>query len=196
MVDPTALQFILLALATSPARELDSKTLARQIKAGNHEAFKTFFDTHYDSLLRFLISKNTKREAAKDLIQEAFVYIWEHRQNIDPEKSLRAYIYRIAYTRMLNHHRDHKKFNTDEAVPNQQTNHTPEDMARGKDLELAIERAIEQMPEKRGTVFQLCFMEDFTYREAAETLDVSKKTIENHMGHALKDMRKSLQRFR
>lgn len=195
MVDPTVLQFILLALATSPAKELDSKTLARQIKAGNHKAFKTFFDAHYDSLLRFLISKNTRRETAKDLIQKAFVYIWEHRQNIDPEKSLRAYIYRIAYTRMLNHHRDHRKFDTDKSIPHQQTNRTPEDIARGKYLELAIERAIKQMPEKRGTVFQLCFIEGFTYREAAETLDVTKKTIESHMGLALKDMRKSLQQF-
>ncbi|GAA5522618.1 RNA polymerase sigma-70 factor [Aliifodinibius salicampi] len=195
MVDPVALQFVLIALATSSEEEMDSKVLAQKIKAGNHKAFETFFDTHYDSLLRFLISKNTSREAAKDLIQKAFIYIWEHRHRINPEKSLRAYIFQIAYTRMLNHHRDHKKFNTDESVPNRQTNHTPEDTARAKDLEQAIERAIEQMPEKRGTVFQLCFMEDFTYREAAETLEVTKKTIENHMGLALKDMRKALKQF-
>jgi RNA polymerase sigma-70 factor (ECF subfamily) len=195
MVDPIALQFVLIALATSPAEEMDSKALAQAIKVGNHEAFETFFDAHYDSLFRFLISNNTKREAAKDLIQKAFIYIWENRHRIDPEKSLRAYIFRIAYTRMLNHHRDHKKFNTDEPVPDQQTDHTPEDMARANDLEQAIEHAIEQMPEKRGSVFQLCFIEDFTYREAAETLGVTKKTIENHMGLALKDMRKALKQF-
>lgn len=195
MVDPVTLQFALLALATSPAEEMDSKQLAQEIKAGNHKAFETFFDKHYDALLRFLISNNTKREAAKDLIQKAFIYIWEHRHKIDPEKSLRAYIFQIAYTRMLNHHRDHKKFDTDESVPNRQTDHTPEDMARANDLEQAIERAIEQMPQKRGTVFQLCFIEDFTYREAAEALGVTKKTIENHMGLALKDMRKSLRQF-
>lgn len=195
MVDPVSLQFVLIAVATSPEEEMDSKVLAQEIKAGNHKAFETFFDAHYDSLLRFLISNNTSREAAKDLIQKAFIYIWEHRRRIDPEKSLRAYIFRIAYTRMLNHHRDHKKFDTDESVPNQKTDHTPEDMARANDLEQAIKRAIEQMPEKRGAVFQLCFMEDFTYREAAETLEVTKKTIENHMGLALKDMRKSLKQF-
>jgi RNA polymerase sigma-70 factor (ECF subfamily) len=196
MINSALLHVVFFSLALSPKKELDDKTLAKQIKAGDHDAFKHFFDTHYDSLLRFLISKNTKQEAAKDLIQKAFIYIWEHRQQINPKKSLRAYIFQIAYTRMLNHHRDNQKFNTDETVPNQQTNVTPEDTARGKDLEQAIEHAINNMPEKRGTVFRLCFIEDFTYREAAETLNVTKKTIENHMGLALKDMRQSIQQFK
>lgn len=196
MIEPVSLQLVLYALASVSTKELDSSELSQQIRDGNHKAFQSFFDRHYDSLLRFLISKNTSREDAEDLIQKAFVYIWEHRKNIDPQQSLRAYIFQIAYTRMLNHHRDNKKFNTDEAVPNQQTNHTPEDAAQASDLKSAIDRAIDQMPEKRGTVFQLCFMDDFTYKEAAEILDVTRKTIENHMGLALKDMREALKEFR
>jgi len=196
MVDSALLQIIFFGLALSHEKEIDSKVLAKQIKAGDHKSFERFFDIHYDSLLHFLISKNTNREAAKDLIQKAFIYIWEHRQQIDPQKSLRAYVFQIAYTRMLNHHRDNKKFNTDEPVPNQQTTVTPEDNARGNDLQQAIEHAIDNMPEKRGTVFRLCFVKDFTYREAAETLDVTKKTVENHMGLALKDMRESLKQFK
>lgn len=192
---PATLQFILLALAFSSGSEMDDAALAREIKQGNHEAFEAFFNDHYDSLYRFLVSKNTPSEAAKDLIQKAFVYIWEHRQKIDPGKSLRAYIFRIAYTRMLNYHRDSQKFNTDEEVPEQQSAVTPEDTVRANELHVAIEEAIEQMPEKRGTVFQLCFMEDLTYKEAAESLDVTRKTVENHMGLALKDMRQVLEVF-
>ena len=196
MVDSALLHAVFICLALSPDKELDSKTLAKQIKAGDHRAFERFFDAHYDTLLRFLMSTNTDREAAKDLIQKAFIYIWEHRQQIDPGKSLRAYIFQIAYTRMLNHHRDNKKFNSDGAMPERQTNLTPEDTARANDLQQAIEYAIETMPEKRGTVFRLCFIEDFTYREAAETLDITRKTVENHMGLALKDMRQSLQQYK
>ncbi len=190
------MSFILIALSSSPVDEIDSALLAKKIKEGDHKAFRSFFDAYYDSLLRFLVSKNTSIEIAKDLIQKAFIYIWEHRNSIDPEKSLRAFIFRIAYTRMLNHHRDNKKFNEETAVPEQQTNHTPEDMAQAADLEKTIDKAIQNMPEKRGTVFQLCFIEDFTYKEAAKALDVTPKTIENHMGLALKDMRKSLKKFR
>lgn len=195
MIDPTSIQLVLLALATKPAKTLDKAEIARNIKAGDHDAFKEFYDLHYDSLFRFLVSKNTSRETAKDLIQKAFIYIWEHRANIDPQKSLRAYIFQIAYTRMLNHHRDNKKISTKEEVPQQHEYHTPEDSARASDLKRAINQAIDNMPEKRGTVFQLCFIDDFTYKEAAEALEVTPKTIENHMGLALKDMRKYLQNF-
>ena len=48
------------------------------------------------------------------------------------------------------------------------------------------------MPEKRQQVFRLCFIQEFTYKEAAEFMEVSAKTIENHMSLALKDLRKSL----
>ena len=195
MIDPVSVPLVLFALATTPATKADEAEMAQKIQAGDHDAFKDFYDLHYNALFRFLVSKKTAPQAAKDLIQKAFIYIWEHRKQIDPKKSLRAYIFQIAYTRMLNHHRDNKKFDIEEAVPEQQTTHTPEDTAQANDLKRLIDQAIEEMPEKRGTVFQLCFMEDFTYKEAAETLEVSPKTIENHMGLALKDMRKYLKNF-
>lgn len=196
MIEPVSLSLIFYAMATAPAQETDLVEVAKNIKSGDHQAFQYFFDLHYESLLRFLISKNTARETAKDLIQKAFIYIWEHRNRIDPNKSLRAYLFQIVYTRMLNHHRDNKKFNSDEAVPNQKTERTPEDFARVNDLKRAIDQAIENMPEKRGTVFQLCFMDDLTYKEAAQALDVSVKTIENHMGLAFKDLRRTLKNYR
>lgn len=196
MIDPISIPLVLLTLATTPTTKVDEAEMAQKIQAGDHDAFKDFYELHYEALFRFLVSKNTTPQAAKDLIQKAFIYIWERRNQIDPQKSLRAYIFQIAYTRMLNYHRDNKKFDIEEAVPEQQTSHTPEDAARAKDLKQFIDQAIEDMPEKRSTVFQLCFIEDFTYREAAEILEVSPKTIENHMGLALKDMRKYLKHFR
>jgi len=51
------------------------------------------------------------------------------------------------------------------------------------------------MPEKRRNVFELCYMQEFTYKEAAEALGVSRKTVENHMGMALKDLRLALKNF-
>lgn len=189
------LYFILFMLAFSSLKREDEKALVKQIKKGNHQAFETFFSLHYDSLLHFLLLKNTSEEDAKDLIQKAFIYIWEHRHKIDPDKPLRAYIFKIAYTRMLNHQRNNKKLSVVETVSNQQIEITPEDIIRAKDLKHAIDKAISQMPEKRSAAFQLCFIEDFTYNEAAETLGVTKKTIENHMGLAFKDMRKHLKNF-
>jgi RNA polymerase sigma-70 factor (ECF subfamily) len=52
------------------------------------------------------------------------------------------------------------------------------------------------MPEKRQTVFRLCFIQEFTYKDAAEVLNVTVKTVENHMGLALKELRGKLEGFR
>lgn len=195
MPDPILFQLLLFSLAASPAEDLDTQKLAEDIKNGNHQAFRSFFEAHHQSLFRFLLSKNITTEAAEDLIQKAFVYIWENRDSIDPEKSLRAYLFRIAYTRMLNYIRDNNKFDQSTAIPGDETSRTPEDDAHFNDLNQAISETIKNLPEKRGRVFELCFVEQFTYREAAEALDVSVKTIENHMGLALKDVRRALQDY-
>lgn len=192
MADPLLFQLVFLSLATSPAGVMDDQTLAAEIKNGSHTAFRSFFEAHHRSLYRFLRSKQIDKQTAEDLIQKAFIYIWEHRSSIDPAKSLRAYLFRIAYTRMLNYIRDNSKFDRSQAVPRQQADENPEHAARLQELHRAIDDAIAEMPEKRGRVFELCFIEQFTYREAAGALDVSVKTVENHMGLALKDMRKAL----
>ena len=191
-------QMILFALALATSGDAESKELARKIKQGNHKAFKAFFNAHHASLLRFLLGKGIAEETAKDLIQKAFVYIWENRGQIDPDKSLRAYLFRIGYTRMLNHIRDNAKFDDSdlEANPGTETALNPEDRIQETELRNAIDKAIEAMPEKRGLVFEMCFIQEFTYREAAEALDVSRKTVENHMGLALKDIRSALKEFK
>lgn len=190
------LQLILL-LASVDSDELTDPELAIKIKNGNHEAFKKFFDRYNAFLLNYLMKRGTAKEAAKDLVQQAFVMIWEKRDEIDETKSLRAFLFRIGYTRMLNLFRDHSKFD-EEADPEESTSLEESEDEDNKRAELnsAIEQAISAMPEKRQEVFRLCFIQEFTYKEAAQVLDVSVKTVENHMGLALKDMRESLKQYR
>lgn len=191
-----AIHLLLLAFALSRSSELDRSELALAIKNGDHKAFKTFFDTHQRALFRYLMSKGMAKEIAEDLIQKAFIYIWEHRGQIDPSKSLRAYLFKIGYTRMLNHIRDHAKFDDSDELPTVESTMNPAEDVLAKELKTAIDKAISSMPEKRGLVFEMCFIQEFTYRETAEALDISIKTVENHMGLAFKDIRAALQEFK
>lgn len=191
-----SIQLLLLAFALSKLTGKERAELARSIKNGDHRAFKTFYERHHKALYRYLMGKGISEEAARDLVQKAFIYIWEQRQQIDPSKSLQAYLFRIGYTRMLNHIRDHSKFDDHEEIPVQEYGKNPEDELRARELEAAIEQAINDMPEKRSLVFEMCFIREFTYRETAESLGISVKTVENHMGLALKDIRAALQPFK
>lgn len=185
--------YLLLILGASLENESKETEIYLKIRNGDQKAFKKFFEAHHDELFRYLRQRGVAKEAAEDLIQKAFVYIWEHRDKIEESKSLRAYLFRIAYTRMLNLFRDNEKYDRDQELPDIPSSsfETDQDLYR-QELHDTIQKAISYMPEKRQHVFRLCFLEQFTYKEAAETLKVSVKTIENHMGLALKDLRESL----
>lgn len=195
--------FILLYLAVSGSTGLNDRDLARRIRNGDLEAFRQFFEEHKAILAGFLRKRRVPDDVADDIIQNAFITIWERRAEIDENKSLRAYLFRISYTRALNHFRDTAKFTgshvhdespfqgvsgSGQAGPDQQTDHSI--------IRDALDRIISGMPEKRRAVFELCFLQELTYREAAEVLDVSIKTVENHMALALKTVREGMEKFR
>ena len=175
---------------------LDDAALARRIKRGDAAAFKAFFDRHHDVLYGYLRRRGLAGAVCEDLIQNAFLSIWERRRAIDEDKSLRALLFKICYTRALNHFRDTAKFVDPTAMNEPATPTTPDHDADYALMQQALHLAVEALPERRRAVFELCFLQELTYREAAEALSVSVKTVENQMGHALKAIRKALADFR
>lgn len=190
-----AIDFILIFLASAGSSDLDNTTHYEKIRQGDQAAFRQFFDRHYDRLFSFLMSRNIQSDVAEDLIQKAFIYIWEHRDNIDTQKSLRSYLFRIAYTRMLNHVKADQKFVDQEPDTKGDGVNGPDSNLEYKELKSSLDMAIQQMPEKRRMVFTNCFINEFTYKETAEIMGITEKTVENHMGLAFKDVRHALKNF-
>lgn len=185
-------EFLLLLLAFANYNGIDPEDLSVAIRNGDHDAFKEFYNEHYDGLYRFMVSRGMSNDEAQDLVQKAFVMIWEKRDNIDESKSLRAYLFQIAYSRMINHVNYQKKFDDDDPPKEDPVRDTPETDVNHKELLNIVKQAIKDMPEKRGQVFESCFMNQFTYKETADTMGVSIKTVENHMTLAFKDLRSVL----
>ncbi|MEX0773815.1 MAG: sigma-70 family RNA polymerase sigma factor [Balneolales bacterium] len=188
--------WLLLILFAASGISLDDKELSRKIRNGDHNAFHKFFDIHYNSLFRLLVSRGLDKASAEDLIQKAFVIIWEKRADIDEEKSLRAYLFRTAYTRMLNEIKYNTRFDDDADFPQPEGMESPEDQAQYSQLMKTIHEIVSNMPKKRSMVFDFCFLQQFSYKEAAEAMGVNVKTVENHMGLALKEVRTALKEFR
>lgn len=192
------LLFLLLgfALALQKVATPPDAALAARIQAGDAQAFRQFFERYHRLLFRYLRARRVPEEVTEDLVQQAFIIVWEKRATIDPERSLRSLLFRIAHNRALNHFRDTARFVGDEALPEQQAPGATEAAAELGEVEATLEAAIDALPPKRQAVFRLCFLHELTYREAAEVLDVSIKTVENHMGLALKSVRQALAHFR
>lgn len=189
-------EFILLILAFAGKDDfLDGKDLSVEIRNGNQQAFRTFYDKYYPGLYRFLVSRGMSYDEAADLVQNAFVMIWERRSDIDEKKSLRAYLFQIAYSRMLNHISYQSRFTGEDASDTQTGSSTEPDSEKAlhySELLGIVRKKIAAMPEKRAMVFELCFMKQFTYKETAKTLGVSHKTVENHMALAFRNLRSEL----
>lgn len=185
--------FIVSIFILSKVDDTDISVLIRKVKLGDHRAFQDLFNRYHQMLYRYLVGKKVREEVAQDIVQQAFIWVWENRTSLDPDKSLKAYLFRIAYTRFLNTIRDAKKFKDEEnEMLTVESGDQADDQIINAELKKKIEHAINQLPDKRRQVFELCYLEEFTYKEAAQTLECSVKTIENHMGLALKQLRELL----
>jgi len=198
------LLFILFALF-----DAEENDMFDAIKRGNSEAYAAFFNRNYDALYRYLKNFGLEHEEVQDLVQNSFIYIWDHKQAIDSTRSLKAYLFKIGYSRMLNYMRDQKKINHPENLDffEQIESDADTEISAAKNLDKsilkikqrqtqqAISKAIESLAPKRQEAFRLCYLENFSYAEAAEIMGVSKKTVEHHMSLALADLREQLKKL-
>lgn len=166
------------------------------IKQGNEQAFEQVFRTFYAPLCGYATKLLGTTDDAEEVVQAVFFKLWERRAELQIETSFKAYIYRAVHNACLNQLK-HKKVKQQHAV------HVKATMVEGidvdpieqKELEQEIGKAIDQLPEKCREVFELNRFEGLKYKEVAQLLNISEKTVENQMGKALKLLRGSLSRY-
>jgi len=166
--------------------------LTSGIRKGDRDAFKALFDRYHGRLYHYLLRRGVSAAAAEDILQSTFLAVWERRARLDPERSLKSYLYRTCHNRAANHFRDRAKFDESDNPEPGLSPRQEADLAHAE-LQDALNMAISKLPERRRAVFELCFLSGLSYREAAEALEISVKTVENQMGHALRAIRTHLQ---
>jgi RNA polymerase sigma-70 factor (ECF subfamily) len=185
----------LLFLLVSLTDGVDDVEFVRRIRAGDAHAFRDLFDRFHAPLYRYLMHRKVDPEVAEDLVQQTFVMVWERRDTLREDGSLRGLLFRIALTRALNHFRDTARF-TDADPEDLASAVEPADPAEARDVRDALRAAVDSLPERRRAVFELCVLEGLTYRETAAALEISVKTVENQMVHALRQVREALAEYR
>jgi RNA polymerase sigma-70 factor (ECF subfamily) len=130
---------------------------------------------------------------AEELTQELFIRIWTVRENIDPERNFHAYIHSVAKNLAFKHlkERFHETY-TDDPVSLSTDQVCMEEELLARETQLLIDMKVSQMPERRKAVFELSRIEGLSNDQIADKLKISKKTVENHMNTALKEIRQIL----
>jgi RNA polymerase sigma-70 factor (ECF subfamily) len=160
--------------------------------------FEILFRTHFKGLTFFALEYVKDYEAAREIVQEVFVNVWEKRKSVDLEKSPKSYLSTSVRNRCLNYLRDRKKYSPDilemESIGSDEE-YIELDELIGDELKNKIDKATGELPDKCREIFLLSRIENKKYKEIADELNISVKTVEAQMSKALKLMREKLADF-
>lgn len=171
--------------------------ILERLQTDDESVLKELFDLYYiivcKAMYRFIKDKST----VEDLAQNVFIRFWEKRHQINITSSVKAYLSRMAINEAIGYLRKNKKWNIEEVTPNTPTStaSSVEEQYLQTELESKITRAINELPPKCRAIFQMSRFDDLTYREIAEKLGISIKTVENQMGKALRVLRKKMKGY-
>lgn len=172
--------------------------LMQEIKADNMLAFDILYKKYSKRLYRFAFSILKSNEEAENIIQDVFLNLWENRQKVEKDSSVRYYIFTIAHNSAISLIR--KKSRTSEFIEylklNQNFNQEPVNIEiEYNELKDRLEGIINQLPDRQKEVYLLHKVEGLKYQEIAKKLRISENTIENHMSRALKTIRAKLGKY-
>ena len=178
----------------------DNLTLFQQIAKGDKAAFDVFFERYYPRLVQFARLFVASDQAAEDVVADVLVNMLIHRKRVFTLAHFEAYLYASVKKKALS------------AIKKQERiNHYPHDLPQGEQLtdqsadphELLIEQelnsltqdVIQNLPPKRKMVFQFIKEDGLSYRQVAELMDISERTVEVHLKLAIKTLRQSVEQY-
>lgn len=169
--------------------------LVERINSGDEKAFEELFFEFYYPLCRFAFKVTRSQDLSRDVVQEVFLKIWRGRDCWQVEHSLRVYLYQAVRNQALNvAEKQNRQQNLSEefaieiqSIP--RPSNDPDSKRYSPELIRTIWKVVSEMPERRRMVFELHRRHGLSYKEIASVMDISEKTVENHMGYALQHLR-------
>ena len=171
--------------------------LVKSLQKGDRRAFDKLFNKYAGKIFYLAKSHFGSREDAEGLVQDVFIKVWENRKNIKEYLSFRSYLFTITYNSI-------RKFLRIKYRSIELPEDFMQDIARMQDesfLQLEyidlldqMNLALEKLTPRQKEIFLLSREKGLSYKEIAEELSVTPKTVENHIHEALKTIRKHLKK--
>jgi RNA polymerase sigma-70 factor (ECF subfamily) len=158
--------------------------------------FNNFYKQEVNNVFRYIFIKNKNKDEAFDIVQEAFIKIWENCNKFNISK-VKSYLFSTA-TNIFYNVKKHDKVvqNYQNETPNLYIDsNTPENVLRGKEFKYKLENAINNLTDAQREVFLLNRIEGKKYKEIATMLNISIKAVEKRMSKALLSLRAEIDEF-
>ncbi|MEX0983369.1 MAG: RNA polymerase sigma-70 factor [Bacteroidales bacterium] len=177
-------------------QEFDDKTLLKRIQSGDEVAFEMLFNRYWESLFAAAMHRLQSKDLSEDVLQELFVDLWEKRDDLKIRTNIQGYLFTALKNRVLN------KIKTESVREKYEqmviefyelnelaTEHT----FTLKILREELEKETEKLPDRCREVFELSRTHQLSHKEIGKKLNISTKTVENHIRLALKKLRPKLE---
>ena len=174
----------------------DNDFLLSAVQRGDQKAFDTLFRRYYPMLCAYG-HRFVELEDAEEIVEDSLLWIWENRETLVIESSLNSYLFKMVYRRALNklaHSDDTQRADT-RFYEEMQEMLQDTDYYQIEELAKRIEDAVAALPESYREAFVMHRFRDMSYKEIAETLGVSPKTIDYRIQQALKQLRMDLKDY-
>lgn len=167
------------------------KDTVKRFIAGNEKAFEQIFKEYSKGLYYVALGFYHNREVAEEAVQESFVYLWDHRDRINPSQDVLPYLVKSVKNYILNYCRHQRVVvNHESAIVREYLNFNSDDDEFAEMVE-RVKRCIEAFPESCREVFVKVVLEGMSYQNAATELDISVNTVKTQIKIGYKKLRLS-----
>lgn len=172
--------------------DMNIKTL-ESLKQGDTKAFEAIYKTYKAKIYNFVLDALYDKSMAKDITQNVFLSVWEHRKKIRPDNNFQSYLFTIA--KNLVYRQTEKmllaaRYEDYIQTYNNEEDYSFEEKIDAESLEALILKLIEQLPDARRKIFLLRFKEELSNKEIAATLSLSEVNVEKQISRSLAYIRK------
>ena len=171
--------------------EMTDFELVEQIKQSDEQAFQLLYSRYWKALYAFAFSFTSDEAISKDIVQEIWIKFWELRCKIF-NGNIKSYLYKMVRNRVYTELKSNKKLDAELSIIDKHLSvNNISDITDLADTNKLLEGSISKLPERNREIFILSRFDGLSNKEISEKLDISKRTVENHITTSLRHLRKS-----
>jgi RNA polymerase sigma-70 factor (ECF subfamily) len=177
---------------------LKDKQSIQKIRQGDIQAFEEIFRKYYEVLCQWAYHYLRDKDSSEEVVQDLFYHIWRDQATLSIHTSVKSYLYRAVSNNckmILKKQNRRTEIETELARNAKADQLQPADSLETTELREVVDKTLDELPERPATIFRMSRYEGKKYREIAEELSISVKTVESNMGKALELFRKNLQEY-
>lgn len=169
--------------------------LAAKIKDDDQRAFKILYNRYFRRIYYFSIKYLQNKVETEDLVQTAFVSLWEHRKSLDLNQPVKSYLYKSVTNLIYNCLKKRairSRYIEYELRRSERYSNQTYDQVYFNDLEKSLDEIVTALPAQQQRIFYLSRGKGYSYERIAQKLNLSVRTVENQIYRTLKVIRKSI----